>query len=335
MPAARSTAPGMRRKDRAWLASLRDGRREPLRAAVARPESGAERPGCGSRAQRSWRGRRSTSSTASRCCSGSTARPPISRSTCRARRRRSRRSARRRHSSSPICAGSGRFWPRAEGSLLAYARGIAYWHERHRFCGVCGSPTRKRGRRACPALHQPRLRRAAFPAHRSGGDHAGRMTASAACSGASPTGRRACIRRSRASSSRARASRRRSRARSSRRPAIAVDEVTYHSSQPWPFPASLMLGFHARARSRAITVDPEELEHAALVRARLPGARIDDDACACRAAIRSRAGWSRIGSGAEPAPLDRGVSRKAKRARWRVTTPSSSARLLRHRALRP
>src|SRR5579883_810644 len=28
---------------------------------------------------------------------------------------------------------------RREGSLLAYARGIAYWHSRHRFCGVCGS----------------------------------------------------------------------------------------------------------------------------------------------------------------------------------------------------
>ena len=31
--------------------------------------------------------------------------------------------------------------------------------------------------------------------------------------------------------------------------AIIVDEVRYHSSQPWPFPASIMLGFHARARS--------------------------------------------------------------------------------------
>src|SRR5215475_11944264 len=29
-----------------------------------------------------------------------------------------------------------------EGSILAYARGMTYWHRRHRFCGVCGSPTR-------------------------------------------------------------------------------------------------------------------------------------------------------------------------------------------------
>jgi NAD+ diphosphatase len=28
--------------------------------------------------------------------------------------------------------------------------------------------------------------------------------------------------------------------------AVAVDDVQYRSSQPWPFPASLMLGFHCR-----------------------------------------------------------------------------------------
>jgi NAD+ diphosphatase len=28
---------------------------------------------------------------------------------------------------------------------------------------------------------------------------------------------------------------------------VDVDEVCYHSSQPWPFPASLMLGFRATA----------------------------------------------------------------------------------------
>jgi NAD+ diphosphatase len=41
---------------------------------------------------------------------------------------------------------------------------------------------------------------------------------------------------------------------------VEVDDVRYHSSQPWPFPASLMLGFHATARTRALTIDPEELE---------------------------------------------------------------------------
>ena len=43
---------------------------------------------------------------------------------------------------------------------------------------------------------------------------------------------------------------------------IDVADVTYHSSQPWPFPASLMLGFHARAKTTEIKIDPEELEAA-------------------------------------------------------------------------
>jgi len=43
---------------------------------------------------------------------------------------------------------------------------------------------------------------------------------------------------------------------------VTLDEITYHSSQPWPFPASLMLGFHARARTTAIEVDHSELEDA-------------------------------------------------------------------------
>ena len=43
---------------------------------------------------------------------------------------------------------------------------------------------------------------------------------------------------------------------------VTLAEITYHSSQPWPFPASLMLGFHARALSTAITVDETELEAA-------------------------------------------------------------------------
>jgi NAD+ diphosphatase len=40
------------------------------------------------------------------------------------------------------------------------------------------------------------------------------------------------------------------------------DLVRYHSSQPWPFPGSIMLGFHARALRRDLAVDAEELETA-------------------------------------------------------------------------
>lgn len=43
---------------------------------------------------------------------------------------------------------------------------------------------------------------------------------------------------------------------------VQVDEVRYHSSQPWPFPRSLMIGFTARAGSTAIRLNDGELEDA-------------------------------------------------------------------------
>jgi NAD+ diphosphatase len=43
---------------------------------------------------------------------------------------------------------------------------------------------------------------------------------------------------------------------------IVCGEVRYFASQPWPFPSSLMIGCHAQALSRDITVDRDELEDA-------------------------------------------------------------------------
>lgn len=43
---------------------------------------------------------------------------------------------------------------------------------------------------------------------------------------------------------------------------IRVSEVRYVTSQPWPFPASLMIGCVGRAETSAITIDPTELEDA-------------------------------------------------------------------------
>ena len=43
---------------------------------------------------------------------------------------------------------------------------------------------------------------------------------------------------------------------------IRVGQVRYLASQPWPFPASLMLGCIAEATSDDITLDPEELQDA-------------------------------------------------------------------------
>jgi NAD+ diphosphatase len=43
---------------------------------------------------------------------------------------------------------------------------------------------------------------------------------------------------------------------------IVCGEVKYYAAQPWPFPMSLMTGFHARATSSEIKVDKSELEDA-------------------------------------------------------------------------
>jgi NAD+ diphosphatase len=43
---------------------------------------------------------------------------------------------------------------------------------------------------------------------------------------------------------------------------VIVGEVKYFRSQPWPFPSSLMIGCHAKALSRELVVDHNELEGA-------------------------------------------------------------------------
>ena len=43
---------------------------------------------------------------------------------------------------------------------------------------------------------------------------------------------------------------------------IRADRIEYHSSQPWPFPSSLMLGFTAQALTTQIQLHDEELEDA-------------------------------------------------------------------------
>ncbi len=43
---------------------------------------------------------------------------------------------------------------------------------------------------------------------------------------------------------------------------VRCGAVRYHSSQPWPFPSSIMLGFHAEGLTEDIRIDPEELRDA-------------------------------------------------------------------------
>jgi NAD+ diphosphatase len=62
---------------------------------------------------------------------------------------------------------------------------------------------------------------------------------------------------------------------------IMVTNVTYFTTQPWPFPSSLMIGCFAQAQGRDITIDPNELADAfwlekAKARAMLAGERMDN-----------------------------------------------------------
>ena len=59
---------------------------------------------------------------------------------------------------------------------------------------------------------------------------------------------------------------------------VKVGEVRYHSNQPWPFPASLMIGCHCEALTDDIDTSSDELEEArwfekGLVREALGGKR--------------------------------------------------------------
>jgi NAD+ diphosphatase len=148
-----------------------------------------------------------------------------------------------------------------DGSLMAYARGILYWHGRHGFCGVCGAPTRPEEgghvRRCtnekCAAQHFPRTDPAVIMLVHDG-DRCllGRQKIW-------PKGMHSTL----AGFVEPGESLEDAVAREVHEEAgIRVTDVTYHSSQPWPFPASLMLGFHARAVTTEINVDESELEAA-------------------------------------------------------------------------
>lgn len=147
---------------------------------------------------------------------------------------------------------------RFEGSLLAYARGLMWWHQRHRFCGVCGSPTvsvkgghqRSCTNQSCKAPHFPRTDPAVIMLVHDGERcllgrqkvwPEGMYSTLAGFVEPGETLEEAVAREVWEESG------------------IRVRDVRYHSSQPWPFPSSLMLGFHAAAKSFDIVRNDEEL----------------------------------------------------------------------------
>lgn len=155
------------------------------------------------------------------------------------------------------------------GAILAYARAMAYWHYRHRFCGTCGSTTataegghqRRCTNPACGHKHFPRMDPAVIVLVTRGDscllarqvgwpDRLYSVVAGFVEPGESIE---AAVLRETFSET-----------------GVHVGDIRYQSSQPWPFPSSLMLGFRAAALTETITRHDGELEDARwFTRARL------------------------------------------------------------------
>jgi NAD+ diphosphatase len=137
---------------------------------------------------------------------------------------------------------AGLVLPPAEAGLAAYAVALLNWHRRHRFCANCGAPTSvaeagfSRRCPRCGAHHFPRTdpcvimtvehagrlllgRRAGWPE--------GRLSVLAGFVAPGEAAEEAVVREVEEESG------------------IVARDPVYVASQPWPFPASLMLGFHA------------------------------------------------------------------------------------------
>jgi NAD+ diphosphatase len=149
--------------------------------------------------------------------------------------------------------------PAAESALLAYARGLSLWRSRQRFCGICGNPTRAiRGGHVIQCAHPltphsffPRIDPAIIVLVHDG-DRAllGRQASW-------PPGRYSTI----AGFVEPGESLEDAVAREVlEETGVEVGEVYYHSSQPWPFPASLMLGFRATGGAQLQIRRGSELE---------------------------------------------------------------------------
>lgn len=146
-----------------------------------------------------------------------------------------------------------------DAGIAAQARAFLDWHERHRFCAVCGDATAaiqggiSRKCTTCPAEHFPRTdpvvitvvidrerdrcllgRQASWPP--------GMFSALAGFIDHGESIEDA-VRREVAEES-----------------GIEAVNVRYHSSQPWPFPSSLMIGCHADAGSSEINYDEWEMD---------------------------------------------------------------------------
>ena len=151
--------------------------------------------------------------------------------------------------------------PQDQAGLLGYARALISWRQRNRFCGSCGTATLAAKSGHVLVCTNPACRHEQFPRLDpaiivliSDGSRAllGRQASW-------PLGRYSTI----AGFVEPGESLEDAVAREVREETgIEVDSMQYHSSQPWPFPASLMLGFTAHAVTHEVHLHDQELEDA-------------------------------------------------------------------------
>lgn len=155
----------------------------------------------------------------------------------------------------------GSLLSRADAQLMASARALFYWHRRHLFCGVCGAPTvsaeaghvRNCTNADCAAPHFPRTDPAVIMLV---------IDADRCLLGRRP-GRENFMYSTLAGFVEPGESLEEAVAREVMEEAgIGITNVRYAHSQPWPFPANLMLGFYAEATSTEIDFNPDELADA-------------------------------------------------------------------------
>jgi NAD+ diphosphatase len=143
--------------------------------------------------------------------------------------------------------------------LVATAKAVLGWHETHGFCSRCGAKSRmiEAGwQRLCPecgARHFPRTDPVVIMLILSGNDVL--MSRSPGW----PEGMYSLLAGFVEPGETLEAAVRREVHEEA---GVEVSRVDYLASQPWPFPASLMLGCRGEATSRDIRVDPVELEDA-------------------------------------------------------------------------
>jgi NAD+ diphosphatase len=150
---------------------------------------------------------------------------------------------------------------RQNAALLAYAKAMTTWHHQHRFCGTCGARTRSTNGGHLRTCTNPGCGRHHFPQPEPA--IIVLVTSAERCL----LGRQATWPKNRYSiiAGFVEPGERVEEAVAREvweETGVQAEHVRYASSQPWPFPNSLMLGFTAQASSTVTRLSDGELEDA-------------------------------------------------------------------------